>query len=588
MKTYGRVALVSESWIVSAVPHAALRLKRVFESVGKDQHGKIAIPDTPGNSRDLLWFLDRYPMEISDVDRQRLQDRAVFHRDQVLAIEQILARGDSDRAFPLAIPARDYQKVAADLTLTTGRLLIADDVGLGKSAMGICVATDPRARPMLVVTLTHLSRQWASEFSRFAPDLRVHVVKKGTPYPLDVRRGKPCPPPDVLIMNYQKLTGWADTLGGHIKGIVFDEAQELRHPGSLKYSAARHIAAETEVRCMTTATPIYNYGGEIYNLLSILAPAEVGTRAEFIREWCTVGGGENKVIIKDPKAFGDWMRDEGLMIRRTRADVKRELPPLTTIPHFIDADLTEIDKIASSAVDLAKIILDAGGSGFSKMKAAEELDWRLRQATGISKAPYIAEFVRILCESGEKVLLFTWHHAVNAILMERLADLQPVLYTGEESATQKAASFAAFTKGDSKVLVMSLRAGAGLDGIQASCRTVVFGELDWSPAVHHQCMGRPHRDGQTDPVAAYFLISEGGSDPVIADVLGIKRRQLEGIIDAKTDAIGAQIDPGRIKRLAEAFLDRHQARVEREAVKAREEAGQAVLDFGGAPTPPAA
>ena len=283
MKTYGRVALVSENWIVSAVPHAALRLKRVFESVGKDQHGKIAIPDTPGNSRDLLWFLDRYPMEISDVDRQRLQDRAVFHRDQVLAIEQILARGDSDRAFPLAIPARDYQKVAADLTLTTGRLLIADDVGLGKSAMGICVATDPRARPMLVVTLTHLTRQWASEFSRFAPDLRVHVVKKGTPYPLDVRRGKPCPPPDVLIMNYQKLTGWADTLGGHIKGIVFDEAQELRHPGSLKYSAARHIAAETEVRCMTTATPIYNYGGEIYNLLSILAPADPLTAAETTR-----------------------------------------------------------------------------------------------------------------------------------------------------------------------------------------------------------------------------------------------------------------------------------------------------------------
>jgi menaquinone-dependent protoporphyrinogen IX oxidase len=101
-------------------------------------------------------------------------------------------------------------------------------------------------------------------------------------------------------------------------------------------------------------------------------------------------------------------------------------------------------------------------------------------------------------------------------------------------------------------------------------------------------MGRPHRDGQTDPVAAYFLISEGGSDPVIADVLGIKKRQLEGLIDQKADVVGNQIDPGRIKRLAEAFLDRHQARVEREATKAREEAGQAVLDFGVGPTPPAA
>ena len=162
-----------------------------------------------------------------------------------------------------------------------------------------------------------------------------------------------------------------------------------------------------------------------------------------------------------------------------------------------------------------------------------------------------------------------------------------VVYTGEESATQKGASFAAFTKGDAQVLIMSLRAGAGLDGIQASCRTVVFGELDWSPAVHHQCMGRPHRDGQTDPVAAYFLICEGGSDPVIADVLGIKKRQLEGIVDQKADAVGVQIDPGRIKRLAESFLDRHQQRVEREAVKALEEAGQSVMNFEPAPKPPA-
>lgn len=97
----------------------------------------------------------------------------------------------------------------------------------------------------------------------------------------------------------------------------------------------------------------------------------------------------------------------------------------------------------------------------------------------------------------------------------------------------------------------------------------------------------PHRDGQTDPVAAYFLICEGGSDPVIADVLGIKKRQLEGIVDQKADAVGVQIDPGRIKRLAEAFLDRHQQRVEREAVKALEEAGQSVMNFEPAPKPPA-
>jgi SNF2 family DNA or RNA helicase len=102
---------------------------------------------------------------------------------------------------------------------------------------------------------------------------------------------------------------------------------------------------------------------------------------------------------------------------------------------------------------------------------------------------------------------------------------------------------------------MSLRAGAGLDGLQSACRTVVFGELDWSPGVHEQCIGRVARDGQKDPVAAYFLIAEMGSDPVIADVLGVKTAQIEGIRDPDAALVEQQIDPDKVKRLAEAFLE---------------------------------
>lgn len=71
-------------------------------------------------------------------------------------------------------------------------------------------------------------------------------------------------------------------------------------------------------------------------------------------------------------------------------------------------------------------------------------------------------------------------------------------------------------------MIMSLRAGQGIDGLQKVCRTVVLGELDLSPAVHTQFCGRIFRDGQLDPVMAYFLLADYGADPVIADVLGIK------------------------------------------------------------------
>ena len=54
---------------------------------------------------------------------------------------------------------------------------------------------------------------------------------------------------------------------------------------------------------------------------------------------------------------------------------------------------------------------------------------------------------------------------------------------------------------------------------------------------------------------AYFLIAETGSDPVIADVLGVKRAQMQGIRDPNADLIErAQTGDGNARKLAEAFL----------------------------------
>jgi len=244
------------------------------------------------------------------------------------------------------------------------------------------------------------------------------------------------------------------------------------------------------------------------------------------------------------------------MLRRTRKDVGRELPACQTIAHHVDCDAAALDKVSRSCAELAKLILAQGESHRgAKMLASEELSNQLRQATGIAKAPYVAEFVRLLVSSGESVVLYGWHRDVYSIWLDRLADLAPVMYTGSESAAAKDAARLAFVSGERKVIIISLRSGAGLDGLQQVCRTVVFGELDWSPGVHEQCIGRVSRDGQADPVAAYFLISEEGSDPIMAEVLGLKREQSEGIRDPQREVIERlQSTEGHIKRLAEEIL----------------------------------
>ena len=127
--------------------------------------------------------------------------------------------------------------------------------------------------------------------------------------------------------------------------------------------------------------------------------------------------------------------------------------------------------------------------------AARELDLKMRQMTGIAKARSVAAYVKLLLRESPRVLLAGWHRDVYAIWRDELAAFNPTLYTGTESAAGKARSVEAFTTGDSRVMMLSLRSGAGLDGLQQHCRDVVFGELDWSPQVHYQVIGRLRRRG---------------------------------------------------------------------------------------------
>lgn len=554
MTTYGTCVLERGKWKIEAQPHVAMWLRRVFKG-SVDGRSHLSVTDSDATCRDLLWFAERYALDITP--RDHMERRAARHREDEAATSSLLSEGPS-RVLPtyeLALPPRDYQRQAAALLLLRRRLLLADDVGLGKTVSAICPMVAPGTLPALVVTLTHLPQQWAAEIRRFAPQLRVHIVTKGTPYPLMKKtRGQmeliEPPMPDVLVINYHKLSGWADELAGKIRYLVFDEVQELRRRTSDKYAAAAKIARGAEYRLGLSATPIYNYGDEFHSIFGVLASEELGTKSEFDATW-----GSDTGRVSDPLAFGSYLRDNALMLRRTRRDVARELPALSVVPHTIDSDTRILAQTDGRAFELARIVLDRNKQPKgAKFQASEELSGLVRQQTGIAKAAFVAEFVSLLCESGEKVLLFGWHHEVYGIWRAKLAHLKPVFFTGMESPTQKEAAKRAFVEGDAQVLVMSLRAGAGIDGLQKVCRTVVFGELDWSPGVHEQATGRIYRDGQADPVVAYYLLAEDGSDPIVADVLGVKRGQIEPVRNpgGATDLV--QVDEDRVRRLAEDYL----------------------------------
>ncbi len=557
---YGRLRFEEGWWVIEdAPPHVLIRLKRVFGKLDERSFTRHRLSNSADNARDLEWFFMRYPMRMSPSVAQALTDAANAHRNALETVHALRRGRRKPPKVDLALPLRPYQAVATGLARATGSLLLGDDLGLGKTAAGIGLLASKGALPAVVAAPKSLQLQWEREIGRFAPALRVHRLRHGYVYNLEKKSAGRTP--DVLITTYSKLRGWAETLGGWAQTMLLDEGHEVRtgpHKSD-RNAATMHIAERARYRMAMTATPIWNYALELYWLCETLRPGSLGTREEFMREWQT----DHKGRVAEPEALGSYLRDIGLFLRRTRAEVGRELPALTYSTQVVDSDPDVLDAIKGSAVELARIILKRSEGALDEVSQQEayvaggRLDAMVRQATGLSKAPYVAEFVRMLLTTGEKVVLFGWHHSVYDVWRERLKAYEPGLFTGQQSERQKDEAFRRFVDGKTPLLIVSNRAAAGLDGLQYSgCRTVVFGELDWSWAVHEQDIARVWRDGVNSGVIAYFLMAEDGADPIISNVLGLKRQQLEGVrggrnpLEQNYDSAGA-----RARLLAERYIE---------------------------------
>lgn len=258
MKLYGSITYSRKTWHVNADAHVIIRLKRLFARAKTETKSSIQLKDSEEVCKDLLWVLERYPMSITDKDRAYMESRTTEYDVRSEQVHELLSGTLKPREFELAIPAREYQKVAADMALRMKGLLIGDQIGVGKTITGICTLLPPESRPALVVTLTHLTGQWQREIAKFAPQLTTHILKKGTPYPLEI--------PDVIITNYHKLSGWRNELAGKMNAVIYDEIQELRRPESQKYAASRLISREATYNVGLSVGPdsIVEFRGGIF------------------------------------------------------------------------------------------------------------------------------------------------------------------------------------------------------------------------------------------------------------------------------------------------------------------------------------
>lgn len=565
---------VKRQWAIACEPHVMRMLKRFFERIPKETPTGVApLADSPANAKTLLWFMAGQPLKVSEADMAHLRTQAQIEATRQRGLTRVLTGKYTPTVFKVGIEPWPFQYLPAELTLVGGGVLCADDTGLGKTLSGTLLISDLRARPALVVCPKQLVAQWVRKLAEYLPGSRVHVLSRREPYPL------PDPFPDVLVCTYAKLSGWAQVLGRVLRCVVYDEIHNLCHEWGppprtgeerkriAKYEAALHLRDRVAYRCGLSATPIKNYGGEARIVMNVLLEDALGNEEEFGLQWCKGAKGE-KAIVDDPRALGAAMVRQGLMTNRTREDVGKYLPPVMVNIQPVEVDMKRLNAVKVETLEYAKTLLRRGGDPEEKRRAGGEIDWKLRHATGLAKATAVIEFVKIVA-STTPVLLLGWHHDFWALMARGLWDFKPSFFTGQQSDKQKERALAAFLAGDSMVIGMSHRAAEGLDGLQTVCSTIVVGELDWSYSqMMKQNVGRLQREGQKQNVFAHIMLADEGSDPPMADALGIKRGQLEGMLRPDAPMVEVvQNDPKRTKELARAWLASHDPKALREIEK---------------------
>lgn len=551
-----------QDWMIEGEPCVIEIAQRLFPGSRTYDRTRVRFRTNKRTNGDLNWLMLRYPLRIADEDKWRqTHEETVRH---VLKREAIIKAPTKVTPPPIFTGTlREYQKESLAYLLHNRRTLDADEMGLGKTIILLAFLAAVNSWPALIVVPPHLILGWLEKIGQFldlppaigegpalfsrgkAVPSFVHVIKGLRPYDL--------PQADIYLTHYLLLRGWKNELPEYgFKSVLFDEIQELRHRQTEKYSAASLVADKADNVIGASGTPIYGHGGQIWNVMNIIDFHCLSDWESFSRTWCYGYGGD---IVTDPAMLGDYLKREGLMIRHTKADVLGELPPKRRVVEPIESDQVVFSNLIREAVEKAQGY-DAIEDMLERGRVKREIEGAARMATGVAKAPAVCAFVKMLLDAGEKVLLFAYHHAVFDIYMEELKEFRPGKITGMENAAAKEEAKQRFIKGDTPICCISLRTAAGLDGFQEQVTCIVFGELDWSPAIHTQCEDRGHRIGLLKSLLCYYLVSNEGSDETIQEALGLKASQFLGLMGDKPEteedrAIAQSVASAHISNLIE-------------------------------------
>ncbi len=470
--------------------------------------------------------------------------------DELLRMRQTLARMRTvEPGVPpegLCATLRDYQRAGLawmEMLRDSGLGgVLADDMGLGKTIQALALLLREKREgradlPSLVVAPTSVVGNWRREAARFAPDLRVSVLH-GPDRDAALARLDDV---DLAITSYALLPRDGDALLSQpFHYVILDEAQRIKNFRAKAAGIARGIGARH--RLCLTGTPIENNLGELFSLFEFVNPGFLGSQSTFSR----VFRGPIERKHDEGRRLELARRVGPLILRRTKDQVARELPPKTEIARTVELTGAQRDLYETLRLAMHARVQEAvrrRGLERSQILILEALlklrqaccDPRLvkldaaRRVDGSVKLELLMEMLPDLLADGRRVLLFSQFTSMLELIAREL-DARKIRYVTLTGQTKdRDAVVDAFQNGQAPLFLISLKAGGvGLNLTAAD--TVIHYDPWWNPAAEDQATDRAHRIGQDRPVFVYRLLTSGTVEEKILELQERKRALVAGIV----------------------------------------------------------
>jgi SNF2 family DNA or RNA helicase len=427
--------------------------------------------------------------------------------------------------------------------------ILADDMGLGKTLQAIIAITQHhnkyRESCSLIICPTSLLYNWKEEIHKFNPQLKTAVID-GVPSHRKKLLSR-FNDHDVLITSYTLLQKDIEIYTQYqFAYAILDEAQHIKNRGTRNAKSVKMIQAVH--RLILTGTPIENSLDELWSLMDFLMSGFLSGYDRFVEKYIRIAGTQHSQNI-------EYLRRKisPFILRRMKADVLKDLPPVTEIVYHCQLSNVQQDlyrSYAASARDeLVKLVKR---DGFDKVQihvlatltrlkqiCCHPAIFAKEKAEPGDSAKYemLLELLHTLVESKHRTVIFSQYTGMLQIMRDDFDQRGiPFCYL-DGSIKNRLEIVKEFNESvQIPVFLVSLKAGGtGLNLTGAD--TVIHYDMWWNPAVESQATDRVYRIGQKSSVSSYKLITLGTIEEKIVEMQKRKKGLVKKVVSCDDEAI---------------------------------------------------